>query len=362
MNKTISTRQLLLVLIVSMVTLKVLYLPSLLAKDLGRDAYLFVLFMLALDFLVLLLLLCITKKFPQSTLNQVLQNIFGKFGHKIIMLLLFVFFLLKCWGIFEGSFSYLNENLYTSLKWEMFSIPILISIYFVVNKGKQTIARATEIFAPIIIFGLILSFLIGFFRADFSNILPILDGGISKIFSQTFRYSFWFGDYIVLLVFFGDIKFDKHFKAKILLPIAFFVLLITTFFVVSYCLFGYNSVCHTNSISDTLQVLPSTSDIGSLDWILILIWDISLILSLAINALSATFCLKNVFKNSSQKIVSIIVLSFILLISLVAKFDIFSSIQFVRNYVGYFCCGIQYLLPVLILLFSFKIKFKEVAN
>lgn len=356
MDKSVSTRQLLLILIVSMVTLKVLYLPSLLAKDMGRDAYLFVFFMLTLDFLVLAILLFLIKKFPDTTLKQMLQNIFGRFFYKVIFFLLFLFFLLKCWGIFEGTFSYLNENLYTSLKWTTFSIPILISVYFVVNTGKRPIARITEIFAPIIIFGLILSFLIGVFRADFSNILPFLDGGVSKIFSQTFRYSFWFGDYIVLLIFFGDVKIDKHFKAKTLLPIAFFIILITAFFVVSYCLFGYNSVCHTNSISDTLQVLPSTSDIGSLDWVLILIWDISLVLNLIINATAAVFCLKNTVKVFSQKTSSIIVVVSILVMSLIASFDVFSSIQFVRNIAGYFCFAVQYALPVLIFIFSFKNK------
>ena len=41
MNKSISTRQIILILLVSLLSLKVLYLPSLLASNIGRNSFVY---------------------------------------------------------------------------------------------------------------------------------------------------------------------------------------------------------------------------------------------------------------------------------------------------------------------------------
>lgn len=355
-KKLVSTRQLVLILIISMVALKVLFLPSLLSKDIGRDSYFFVLIMCLIDLAVLFLLLFIFYRNPNLSFVEVLNKMFGKVITKIIMFLFLLFFVAKCCGIFQANFSYLNENLYSSLRWYTFAFPILITIFFIASFGVNSLARLIEIFAPIVIAGFIVCLIVGFLRVDFSNLLPFMENNFFGGFSKMFRYSFWFGDYILFIVFFGNVKPEKKQASKIFVGLFVSILFVALFLAVSYSLFNYNSVTHTNAISDTLQLLPSISDIGSFDWIMVLVWDICLFLYFTLNVLGAFYCFRMVFFKKWQMVSVFVILASVLTICLLLSFDIISSINIARNYLCYYSIFIQYLLPIILFLFSFKIK------
>lgn len=356
MKKLVSVRQLILILIISMVTLKVLLLPSLLAKDIGRDSYLFMLFMLVLDFLVLMILLFIFNKNPDLSFFDVLQKMFGKVFAKIIMILFFLFFLAKSWGTFQTNLSYLNENLYTSLEWYIFAFPILITVFFIASFGVNSLARLVEIVSPIIIAGFIGAFAVGLFRADFSSLLPIMEKGFFTHIPTIFRYSFWFGDYMIFIVFFGNVKEEKKATKKISISIIVSILFVVFFTAIAYSLFNYNSVTHTNSISDVLQVLPSISDIGSFDWVMVLIWDCALFLFFTLNILGAFYSFRQVFFKKNQLLSVFIILAIMLACCIAINFDIFGAINLVRGYGCYLSFAVQYVLPIILFAFSFKIK------
>lgn len=355
-KKLVSTRQIVLILIISMVALKVLLLPSLLAKDIGRDAYLFVFIMCTIDICVLCLLMFVFYRNPDLSFVEILNKMFGGILTKIIMFLFLLFFVLKCCGIFQANFSYLNENLYTSLKWYTFAFPILITIFFIASFGVNSLSRLVEVFAPVVIVGFVICLLVGLFRADFSSLLPFMQNGFILPFKQMFRYSFWFGDYILFIVFFGNIKPEKKQFSKIIISLIIAVIVVSLFLAVSYSLFNYNSVTHTNAISDTLQLLPSISDIGSFDWIMVLIWDICLFLYFTLNVLAAFYCFRMVFFKKYQMLAVFTILAAVLIICMVINFDIITTINIVRNYLCYYSIFMQYIMPVILFLFSFKIK------
>lgn len=355
-KKLVSVRQLILILIISMVALKVLFLPSLLSKDIGRDSYLFVIIMCLIDLVVLCALLFIFYKNPELSFLEILENMFGKVLSKIIMFLFMFFFIAKCCGIFQANFSYLNENLYSSLKWYTFAFPILITIFFIASFGVNSLSRLVEVFAPIIIVAFIACLLVGFFRADFSNLLPIMENNFFTTFPKIFRYSFWFGDYILFIVFFGNVKEEKKSFSKIFISLFISILVVGLFLAVSYSLFNYNSITHTNAISDTLQLLPSISDIGSFDWVMVLIWDICLFLYFTLNVLGAFYCFRMCFFKKWQMVSVFIILASVLAICLLLNFDVILSVNIARDYVCYFSMFIQYFLPLILFVFSFKIK------
>ena len=356
MKKLVSTRQIIVILLISLLTLKVLYLPSLLSNDIGRDSYIYVFLMLLIDFFCLLIFLYVTNKNPDLTFTEILEKMFGKIVTKFLLLLLMLFFLLKTFGLFQTNFSYLSENLYSSIKWHTFSFTIIVGIIFIINFGLTSISRLAEVFAPIILLGFIISLAIGTVKADFSNLLPILENNFFDKFPTILKFSFWFGDYLIFPIFFGNIKMNKKFNLKVSLIVLLFILLVSFFIAASYSLFSYNSVTHTNSISDVLQVLPSTSDTGSFDWLLILIWDIALFLSIILSFLGAFYCFRQVFFKNQIFIATIILLLIVLIPSIVINFDINTGINFVKDYASYFCLGIEIGLPVLMFVFSFKIK------
>lgn len=356
MKKLVSTRQLIFILIISLMALKFLYLPSLLAKEFANTSFIFVFIMLVLDFLVFLILLYLYNKNPNLSFFDLLKKIFGSVIARVIMFLLFIFFFLKCWGIFQTNFSYLNENLYTSLKWYVFSVPILITVFFIAKFGVNSYARAVEFLLPIIFIGFVISLCVGINRADFSNLLPLTNFNFGAKLGGIFKYSYWFGDYLIFIVFFGNVKEDKNFNKKVSITFIVSIFVVTLFVAVSYAVFSYNAVSHTNAISDIIHVLPSTSDIGSFDWVLILIWDMNLFLYFALNCLGAFYSFRQAFFKKWQGAVIFGILFLVFILSLLSNFDIIFAINLAKNYFWYFCIPIQYGLPVLLLIFSYKVK------
>ena len=66
-KEIITTRQLIMVLLLSVLALKVLLLPNLMAIVFGRDSYLFLLVMLVSDYTILILFLLLIKRYPGMT-------------------------------------------------------------------------------------------------------------------------------------------------------------------------------------------------------------------------------------------------------------------------------------------------------
>ena len=347
MKKVVTGRQLIILITLSVLTLKVLFLPNVLASNIGRDGYIFLFFMLFIDFLVFLIFLYLMNKFPDKTFFEIISSFFGTFLARLIMFLLFCFFLIKCWTRFETSFIYLNENLYTTYNWYLFAFPLIVTVVFCVLQGIRAFARLAEFFVPVIVVGFVISLIAGASRADISNALPMLENGLAPV-SSLYSYSIWFGDYIFLVIFLGKIKFDSKFNLKSTLWILLGIVLISAFYLFFYCTYNYNSVCHSSAISDILQVIPSNSDIGSFDWVLILVWDIALFLDLTLNTFAALYCFKKAFFNKFPAIITTLILLAILVTSLIFNFNIYITIRVSQNYLWIFNVIVQIALPLLI--------------
>ena len=141
MQKTITTRQLLLVITLSILTLKVLFLPNVLATNFGRDGYIFLFVLLMVDFCALLIFLFLLNKYKDCTFDELLEKLFGKVVAKIVLVLLFLYFITKIWTRFQTNFIYLNENLYTTLSWYTFAFPIIVVVLFLRKTGTKCFCK-----------------------------------------------------------------------------------------------------------------------------------------------------------------------------------------------------------------------------
>lgn len=350
--KLATTRQLTFALIISMITLKVLFLPSLLVKEIGRDCYIFLFIMLVVDFLVLLIFLYLFNRYPEMSFYEIMQKFFGTVIAKIIMILFCLFFLSKCWAVFQSNYVYLNENLHTTIKWYTFSIPLLVVIFYLSTFGVNAFLRLIEIMFPVIVGGFMLAFITGLFRADFSNVFPICENGFFSYMPKITQFTFWFGDYLVFIVFMGNTKQDKKLNLKVIVTVLAFIVLMSLFMLIVYSIFSYNTISHTNSISDIMQGTPSSSDIGSFDWIVIIIWDACLFIYLTLNVLCSFYCFRQVVPKLNQRILAGALLIIVLSSNLITHFDIIHSVEICKNYLMYSSAVLQYLLPILFLIFS----------
>ncbi len=347
MKKCITTRQLLLILAVSMLTIKVLLLPNVFASNLGRDGYLMLLFIFLTDFLVLLMFLYLMNKFQDMSFEEMLQYFFGKAISKIIMFLLFVYFVVQAWNRFQTNYVYLDDNLYTTLSWYTFAFPIVIVALFCLKQGLNAFGRLCEFFMPIVLVGFGVAIIVGVFRADYTNAFPFLEHGVGFV-KTGYKYSAWFGDYMFLIVFFGKVKMDKKFTLKVTIFSVVMLVLVTTFHALFYFTYGNNTICHTNAISDIMQFLPSVSDIGSFDWILILVWDIALFLDLTLNIICAMYCFGAVFTKKWSAIIAGIIFLAIIVLNYLMSFNIYLTIFYAQTYFLPFIIFMQGVVPLIV--------------
>lgn len=345
MKKLVTTRQFIFILILNMITLKVIVLPNLFTQVLGRDSYLFIIFMLLLDFLVLLVFLFLQNKFKEMSFYEMLEHLFGKVVAKIIMFCFFAFFINRSCAAFETNYVYLNENIYTFFNWYTFSLPILFAIIFISSQGVNASARMCEILVPVILLGFIISIVTGSLQADFTNLLPFMEKGVNQ---DVFKFAFWFGDPLIFMMFFGNIKMEKKSNSAIIISVLATILLIGAFFAAFYAKFNNSSVCHSNAISDLAQASPSMSDIGSFDWVLVIFWDIALYIFFSLNIFGAFYTFNHtVYKFNQVFVVCGIALTVFLIVYL-NDFDVYFAVNFNLKYFKYPCIFIQYALPVLI--------------
>ena len=355
-QKIITTRQLVMVLLLSLLALKVLLLPNLMAISFGRDSYIFLLSMLINDFGILLLLLFLLKKFAGKTFFEIVDYFFGKVVSKIIFVALALFFFAKCCGVFVSTYVYLNENLYAQYNWLLFSIPFLCVLAFCLMRGVGSLGRIVECTFPIIMIGLIVATGVGFLRADFTNLLPFFENGFSKVKYVT-SFSYWFGDYMIMIIFFGKIKLDKGYTKKVILSVLFGIVILTLFYTIVYSRYGYNTITHTNAISDILQVQPSSSDIGSFDWVLVLVWDSALFVNFLINAHGFAFCTRAVFEKFSPRFTAILLCALVFCVTYFLKFNIYLFISFAQNFLCYYSAFVQMVFPnILFVMYLIKKK------
>ena len=347
MKKEITTRQLIIMLVISLFALKVLLLPNLMARNMQRDIYIFLFLLCMLDFGVLFVLLKLMQKYPDKTFSEIIKQAFGEHISRIIMLLLMLFFFAKCCGVFQSCYVYLNENLYSTYSWLTYSLPILIVLIMVLNNGIMAFARLAEMCFAILVIGFGAASFVGLIRADFTNLLPILENGASK-FASLPTFAFWFGDYLVLIPFFGRVNIGKDFVKKTTISVFVAIVAITVFYMVAYARYSYNIIGHTNSISDILQVQPSSSDIGNFDWVLILIWDICLFLYFALNLICASYSFQSAFVKMKQTYVSIILCVAIFLVNYFLQFNIYIFVNLAQENLLYYSIAIEYVLPLIV--------------
>lgn len=351
MKRCVSLRQIIFMLIISLFALKVLLLPNLMAKDMGRDIYIFIFILCVIDFIVLLMFIYLMNKFKDKSFFEIISSIFGEHVSRIIMLALMLFFFAKACGAFQSCYVYLNENLYTTYTWLTYSLPILLVLILCIQNGLNSFGRLVEVCFPLIVVGFFVAIFVGVIRADVTNLLPILENAEYK-FSKLTTFAFWFGDYLVLIPFFGRVKLEKGSLKKIIISIIISALLLVVFYAVIYSRYSYNIISHTNSISDILQVQPSSSDIGNFDWVLILIWDICLFIYICLNTISASSCFKEAFYPIKQIYVSMFLCLAIFLVNFFARFNIYSFVNLAENSLMYYSIALQYILPLIIFVFA----------
>ncbi len=306
MEKTISTNQASLILIIFTVALKFSVLPALTCDYAGNNGYIVALFGLIIDFLSTLVIILIIKKIPEMSFFDLLKNTLSKTVAIIIYTLLFFYFLIKLLIAMLELHDYYIVTLFENLNPLFFVTTLMLLLLYMFNTGFRTIGRMIEIlFWPIAI-GIVFTLLYPMGEVEIINLFPLFPDGAYPIFNGLFKTSFAYGDFMILFIMMGSIKYSKKATKKILLYFATMLNFIFNFYVIFVGTFGDTAVNQSLALSQLPLHNPYPTTIGRLEWLTIIMWTAILIFQVTLLGLSCSICLKEIFGLRDKNVPAIV--------------------------------------------------------
>ena len=186
---------------------KIMLLPSLICSNLTNNFWLLLIVMFGLEFLFILMILSLNKQFPDLTLKQRMQMVFGKIFTKIFYFLIGLLLLFKLVLIIHECYIFLYDSLYSNYKWIELIIPLAIFMIYVGAKSFTNFGRCIQIIRAIIYGCIAIALFDATSNLNLLNMLPVFTTTVNRTLHTCFNYSIWFGDFILLLFAVGSLEF-----------------------------------------------------------------------------------------------------------------------------------------------------------
>lgn len=311
--KFISSRQFGITAFLIIMAQKMFLLPTMMIKTGGKSSYISVVFILLLEFAVLLLIMFTIKMQPNRSLYNLLDKGAGKTGGKIIAVLMLFCIGMKMILLMSELRVFFNINLGESLPDWLAAVPVCLFLFLIGVKTLRGIGRMSELTAPFILIIMVLLFLMIAGNVDFSLLLPVLGEGMAPIFKNVAVYPLWFGDIPYMLIFLGQVKKDKKFFLYAPVGAGLGAVIALVFSTVLFVVFGRIShlLDYGNNISGALLYSASSYAFGRYDLIIFSVWIFTLFIQLALVFYLFTRNLKYIFGARSNNLVSILGAAFV---------------------------------------------------
>jgi len=326
-EKTISSNQAALILILFTVGLKFSVLPAIMYDYAANNSYIVCLIALIFDFLGTLAVLLIMRKIPDKNFFQLIKETLSRPVAIIIYSLLAVFFIIKCMIAILELHDYFIATLFEELNPIFFIIVLMLLMLFLFNKNLRTFGRLLEMLFWPMALGLVFTLIYPSGDIELTNLLPLFQDGFYPIWNGIVHTSFAFGDYMILLILMGRIQYKKGSVKKILLYMYTMLSFIFNFYIIFVGTFGETAINQSLALSELPLHNPYPSTIGKLEWLTIIIWTAILTIEAGLLGKSATLCIGHIFNNDKPKVPSFITISILLVLYILCYLRLETAIQ-----------------------------------
>ncbi|AIS53255.1 spore germination protein [Thermoanaerobacter kivui] len=216
-EKKISTKQLIFLLVTTVLSTADVFLPSYVALAAKQDSWISVLIAFVISVAIFVFYYKLAMLFKENTLFSYVDKIAGKFIGKIIAILYLLFLLHGISLVMRELIEIIANAFMPHTPSIVFYIVLMIAVMYTVSKGFLAIVKLNEMLFP---FGmLLLAFVITLSipKVDMSNFLPILENGIKPpIIGAIPILSFTLESVIILLIFPHISEKQKALKGSII--------------------------------------------------------------------------------------------------------------------------------------------------
>ncbi len=332
----------------SLISLKLLALPSLLYIESGNMSWLVALVLMTIDVMYVFIILGLMRRCGERTIYDFMKNNLGIVLTKIILFLLMLKFAIIIANISKGLEFFVVENLYKEFNWFVFVIPLMIIVGFMAYKGIRNIARVSELICWAIIIGLVYIGLKALGRADPLAFLPMFHDGVAPLFKCAYTYNVWFGSSTFLLMLCGKVDFNQGKKWKMIVYAILGIAIVQFIYFVFFGLFQITSPTHTFCISDISQFSSGQSSIDELSWLIVSLWIMAQAVQLSLYGYCMEQAMKFLFNIKNSYFTITIVIIYILLWSYIGEKTVHLENIFYSSYSSALAIGVNYVVPIVI--------------
>ncbi len=347
---TISTKQLVIMIIFLPLLFKLAGLPSLMYATAETSSYITVFIMAIIEFAQLILILFFVNK---GGVDGIKEKYHINLVRIIGVPLLLVYFV-KLTLCLSETFTYLQFYAFYNVRPEPIVFSFLIIVAYLAFKGVKTLGRLFEIaiwFVPLI---LILGLAFGKVELKPEYMRMVFDKGLSPIFSGLRKYLVYTLDFTPLLF----IKLDNKKRSALKLSVAsiFSIMILGGLFMVLVAYSGRATFLVNESFASLASFNTVTSEIGNLEWPAGMLWVTMSLFSMALT-IFAVAEIGKAFKIKRQISIGI-VCTIIGILSLTLFTKTASVLQYLTEDRQLFLFCIEIAVPI-ILLILILIKPKE---
>ncbi|MBQ3494717.1 MAG: GerAB/ArcD/ProY family transporter [Clostridia bacterium] len=319
----------------SLMFMKVLGLPSLMYEQNGNGGLITALILLLFDVLMIALAIALKKKFPTSSLYDLVAMGLGKVVAKIVFVFLAIVFFTNMSVLINETMTYMRDVVSEEITTAYVVFIFLPIVSCLVYNGLKNFARTAEFAFTFVIIGFVLCLALGEGAVTFSGLGPFFENGAKGLFSSAFNLSFFFSDFLMIFLLIDKVQIEKKQFRYVYFIVGLVALLLIVLYVAYFKLYTITASFHKNAIADVTQYRRIVGNVGNLDIIVILFVFFSTYIQGAMLFYSITQCYNHVLGYENKKHSLITINSAIVLNEYLVFYNIQKITFFVVNYMKY---------------------------
>lgn len=194
----ISSMQMGMMMYLSIIATAILTVPSITAKYAKQDLWLSPIWASIVGFLTIIIVIHLSKRFPQQTFFQICEQTIGKLTTKLIGLLYFAF-LLVATGQITRTYAEFIKVFFAKTPVSVIIITMLFLSALTVIAGIEVIGRVAQFFFPIFVFSVFIIIFLLIPQLEPGNLLPVFENGLLPSLKGAIVPQIWFGEFFIMM-------------------------------------------------------------------------------------------------------------------------------------------------------------------
>lgn len=216
----ISNRQATLLVISTILSTSIIFLPTVMYREAAQDSWLSVILVTGFALGVGLIITALGKRFPKQTVIQYSEQLVGSLLGKLIGMVYIAFFIFMTALILREFSTVMLIVFFDQTPMIFITISMMLTCAYAVRCGLEVLARVNEILLPIILVFLLLVFAFISPEMNLDNLTPVLERGIYPVLTGAYPATLFFAQAAILLMFIPFLNRPQQARGTVIRAVA----------------------------------------------------------------------------------------------------------------------------------------------